>query len=600
MKKKALAFAAMACSVAMLLSACGGSNSNAASGDTAGSNIITAYNSEPQNPLIPGNTNETGGGKPVDLLFSRLVSFDKDGKASNEVAESITPNDDATQYTIKIKSGWKFTDGTPVTAESFTKAWSYVANAKNAQKCSSFFSAIAGYDDLQKDGLKGDEQLSGLKVVDDTTFTVDLNQSDSVFPIKVGYSAFAPLPESFYKDPKAFGEKPVSNGPYKLDHWDHNKEIALVKNPDYKGNEQPKNDGVTFKVYTDDSAAYRDIQAGNLDVMESVPAAFTKTFKTDKKVQAYSEAGSVIQTFTIPSSLDHFKNDEEGQLRRQAISMAINRDQLIDKVLNGHSPVYYCNWMDIASHTPEYNYTKTWHYLNIDEGQTLETMPRNPKGDVLTLIKPRQHALFWADGMPNRGTFHVNFTLDPDKENYIALYDSNGKTLIDEVTIPAGQLADRSYAREKDGSANWVVKGGGEHSYVTPSTNNMTIDKNPKIENFKKHDSIGIGMAIIAMSVVFIGLVLLYLSFKAVGNIAVRLGKKNAMKATGITDKTEAKEKNLGSHTGEETAAIAMALHEYLNDAHDVEDMILTINKVKRTYSPWSSKIYTLRQTPRR
>ena len=223
-----------------------------------------------------------------------------------------------------------------------------------------------------------------------------------------------------------------------------------------------------------------------------------------------------------------------------------------------------------------------------------------PKGDVLTLIKPRQHALFWADGMPNRGTFHVNFTLDPNKENYIALYDSNGKTLIDEVTIPAGQLADRSYAREKDGSANWVVKGEGEHSYVTPSTNNMTIDKNPKIENFKKHDSIGIGMAIIAMSVVFIGLVLLYLSFKAVGNVAVRLGKKNAMKAPGITDKTEAKEKNLGSHTGEETAAIAMALHEYLNDAHDVEDMILTINKVKRTYSPWSSKIYTLRQTPKR
>ena len=223
-----------------------------------------------------------------------------------------------------------------------------------------------------------------------------------------------------------------------------------------------------------------------------------------------------------------------------------------------------------------------------------------PKGDVLTLIKPRQHALFWADGMPNRGTFHVNFTLDPNKENYIALYDSNGKTLIDEVTIPAGQLADRSYAREKDGSANWVVKGEGEHSYVTPSTNNMTIDKNPKIENFKKHDSIGIGMAIIAMSVVFIGLVLLYLSFKAVGNVAVRLGKKNAMKATGITDKTEAKEKNLGSHTGEETAAIAMALHEYLNDAHDVEDMILPINKVKRPNAPSSSKIYTLRQTPKR
>lgn len=223
-----------------------------------------------------------------------------------------------------------------------------------------------------------------------------------------------------------------------------------------------------------------------------------------------------------------------------------------------------------------------------------------PKGDILTQIKPRQHTLFWADGMPNRGTFHVNFTLDPNKENYIALYDSNGKTLIDEVTIPAGILADQSYARQEDGSANWVIKGGGEHSYVTPSTNNMTQDKNEKIENFKKHDEDGFGMAIIAMSVVFIGLILLHVSFKIVGNIAVKLGKKNAMKAIGITDKAEAKEKNLGSHSGEEAAAIAMALHEFMNDAHDVEDMILTINKVKRTYSPWSSKIYTLRQTPKR
>ena len=223
-----------------------------------------------------------------------------------------------------------------------------------------------------------------------------------------------------------------------------------------------------------------------------------------------------------------------------------------------------------------------------------------PKGDILTQIKPRQHTLFWADGMPNRGTFHVNFTLDPNKEKYIALYDSNGKTLIDEVTIPAGILADQSYARQEDGSANWVIKGGGEHSYVTPSTNNMTQDKNEKIENFKKHDEDGFGMAIIAMSVVFIGLILLYVSFKIVGNIAVKLGKKNAMKAIGITDKAEAKEKNLGSHSGEEAAAIAMALHEFMNDAHDVEDMILTINKVKRTYSPWSSKIYTLRQTPKR
>ncbi len=333
MKKKALAFAAAACALGMLLSGCGASNDAASDGG----NIITAYNSEPQNPLIPGNTNETGGGKPIDLLFSRLISFDAKGNASNEVAESIEANADATQYTIKLKKGWKFTDGTPVTAESFTKAWSYTANAKNAQKCASFFSTIKGYDKLQDaDNLKGDEQLEGLTVVNDNEFTVDLNQSDSVFAIKVGYSGFAPLPESFYKDPKAFGEKPVGNGPYKFQSWDHDNEIVLVKNPDYKCNRTPKNDGVTFKVYTKDEAAYADIQSGSLDVMESVPASATKTFETDSTVQAYNKAGSVIQQFTIPSGLKHFEaGTEEGTLRRQAISMAINRNNICEKVLNG-------------------------------------------------------------------------------------------------------------------------------------------------------------------------------------------------------------------------------------------------------------------------
>ncbi|MEE0654596.1 MAG: ABC transporter substrate-binding protein, partial [Bifidobacterium criceti] len=334
MKKKAIAVVAGACALGMLLSGCGGSGD--ASNNASGGNIITAYNSEPQNALIPGDTNETGGGKVGQLLFANLVRYDSKGNTKMEVAESIEPNKDATQYTVKLKDGWKFTDGTPVTAESFTKSWSYTANAKNAQKCSSFFSSIKGYDDLQKDGLKGDEQLVGLKVVDDKTFTIDLNAPDSVFPVKIGYLAFAPLPESFYKDPKAFGEKPVGNGMYKLDKWDHNSQIVLTKNADYKGEEKPKNDGVTFKIYTSPDSAYADVQAGNLDVMDTVPAANTKTFEKDSSVEAYNKAGSVIQTFTRPAGMKHWETStKEGQLRRQALSMAIDREQIVSKVLNG-------------------------------------------------------------------------------------------------------------------------------------------------------------------------------------------------------------------------------------------------------------------------
>jgi len=220
-----------------------------------------------------------------------------------------------------------------------------------------------------------------------------------------------------------------------------------------------------------------------------------------------------------------------------------------------------------------------------------------PKGDVLTLVKPRQHSLFWADGEPRRGTFHTNFTLDPEKENWIGLFDS-GRNLIDQVTIPAGVLkTNQSYGRVSDAASQWEVKDGSAEKYVTPSTNNKTIDSNAKMEKFEEHDSNGIGMSISAMSVVFCGLILLFIAFKIVGKVAVNLSKRNAMKSKGI-DKHEAKE--LSQAPGEVYAAISMALHEMQDEVHDVEETVLTITRVKRSYSPWSSKIYTLRETPPR
>ncbi|WP_302562366.1 OadG family transporter subunit [Phocaeicola coprocola] len=221
-----------------------------------------------------------------------------------------------------------------------------------------------------------------------------------------------------------------------------------------------------------------------------------------------------------------------------------------------------------------------------------------PKGDVLTSIKPRQHTLFWADGNPRRGTFHTNFVLSKTNANWIGLYDS-GKKLLDQVVVPAGILAaNQSYARVGDASAEWEVKGASADKYVTPSTNNQTIESNPKMDKFEQHDPVGIGMAISAMSVVFLGLILLYICFKLIGKAAIKLRKRNAMIAHNITDKQEAKEKKLGEAPGEVIAAISMALHEAQGADHDVEETILTISRVKRSYSPWSSKIYTLRETP--
>ena len=223
-----------------------------------------------------------------------------------------------------------------------------------------------------------------------------------------------------------------------------------------------------------------------------------------------------------------------------------------------------------------------------------------PKGDVLTIVKPRQHTLFWADGQPNRGTFHTNFVLDGSTDTWVGLFDS-GRKLVDQVVVPANTLkADQSYARVSDASDEWEIKGASPDKYVTPSTNNKTQDGNPKMEKFQQHDSIGIGMAITAMSVVFSGLILLYISFRLIGKLAISLRRKNAMEAKDITCEVEAKEKKLGEAPGEVIAAISLAMHEMQNDVHDVEDTVLTITRVKRSYSPWSSKIYTLRELPKK
>lgn len=325
------AMAAVACGAMLLpLAACGGQGSASGADD----NIIKVYGCEPQNPLIPTDTNEVCGGNPETLLFSELIGFDAKGNPKNEVADSIEANDDNTVYTIKLKKGWKFTDGTEVKAENFTRAWSYGANAKNAQLGASFFAPIQGYEDLQKDGLNGDEQLSGLNIVDDYTFTVTLNAPSSVFKTMLGYSGYAPLPDSFFDDPKAFGENPVGNGAYKFVSWDHNQSIKLEKNPDYKGSFPAKNNGVWFMVYTDPEPAYSDIEAGNLDSMDTVPTSALATFQTDDQVQAINEAGNVSQSFTFASGQKHFSLDDEGRLRRAAVSMAIDRDSIIKKVSN--------------------------------------------------------------------------------------------------------------------------------------------------------------------------------------------------------------------------------------------------------------------------
>ena len=304
---------------------------------TSPNGIIRANGTEPANPLIPTATTETGGGRIVDQLFAGLVAYKKDGSIVNEVASSIT-SDDNLAWTVKLNDGWTFSDGTQVTAGSFVDAWNYGALSTNNQLNSYFFYPIAGFDDVQAEDPKV-ETMSGLKVVSDDEFTITLAQPEREFPLRLGYSAFFPLPKVAFDNFKAFGENPIGNGPYKMSKkgaWRHAKGATLVPNEHaMHGNRQPKNDGIEFKFYLSTDTAYTDVQSGNLDLLDQVPSGAFGSFRDDDSVKAYQEAGSVFESFTFPDNMAHFGRDEEGLLRRAAVSMAIDRPQITENIFRG-------------------------------------------------------------------------------------------------------------------------------------------------------------------------------------------------------------------------------------------------------------------------
>ena len=236
-------------------------------------------------------------------------------------------------------------------------------------------------------------------------------------------------------------------------------------------------------------------------------------------------------------------------------------------------------------------------YLTDDKSKAKEEYYTIPRADVNTKIPPRQHVVFWADGEPNKGTIHMSFKLKPGKTNTIYLIDSDGLTLIDSVAVPAPLKAGQTYARKEDGvkAKGWEVRDGSNEKYITPSSNNVILDKNEKIEGFRDNDTTGGFMTVMAMLVVFSSLQKKCLSFYLIGQLHAGRARKKKAVATG----KEVAPSASSLDSGEEIAAICMALHEHLN-MHDKEDFVLTINKVKRTYSPWSSKIYSLRETPKR
>jgi oligopeptide transport system substrate-binding protein len=322
--------------ITLVASACGGGGgggSQEPGGSQAGGQggEISIRSCTPQNPLIPANTNEVCGGNLLDAVDAKLVHYNADTAAPElDIAQSIETKDNQ-NFTVKLKPGYKFHDGTEVKAKNFVDAWNWNAYGPNGNLNAYFFEPMAGYNDLQcGTDSKGNadcegkpakaKEMSGLKVVDDHTFTIKTTDKVSNLPVRLGYTAFAPLPDSFFSDPKAFGEKPIGAGPFKLDSKTDT-EMVVSKFADYSGKYKPNVDKVTFRIYNDDSAAYNDRLTDDL-------------WKQELPDRNGVRASGVTATNTFSSIDDNFKD-----LRmRQALSMAIDRDLINKQIFNGIRP----------------------------------------------------------------------------------------------------------------------------------------------------------------------------------------------------------------------------------------------------------------------
>ncbi len=329
--RRLAAWTALPLAAALGLTACG-SGGDGGSGESNPNAVVRIEIAEPQH-LIPTNTAETSGSQVLSALFSPLVDFDTEHKPVEDAAESVTSTDNKV-WTIKLKDGYTFHNGEKVTSDNYINAWNYGAYGPNGQDNSYFFEKIAGFDDLQADEGQTPKAktLTGLQKVDDLTFTVTLAQPYSEFKAVLGYTAFYPLPaaawasEGVLKD--GFEDAIIGQGPFKIKGtWQHDAKVEVEKYDAFPGT-KPKVAGVEFRIYQQLTAAYADLLSDNLDVIKTIPTENLTTASADLGDRYLQSPASTFQFLAFPTFQSEFSKPEV----RKAISMAINRDEIVKSV----------------------------------------------------------------------------------------------------------------------------------------------------------------------------------------------------------------------------------------------------------------------------
>ena len=339
--KRPWKMAACAAAISLLVAGCGDGDSDDAS---TNANTVVIGIAEP-GTLLPTNIGDATTAQVLKSLFYPLVDVNAQNQIVEVAAESVRPDKTNRVWTVKLKPGFTFHNGEKVTAQNYVDAWNYGSYGPNAQNGGYFFSRIAGYAAMNPEDPDGKgpqkaprpavNKLSGLKVVNELTFTVTLSAPFAGWKTVMAYAVFYPLPKAaFAKEgviAKGFEEKVIGNGPFKMKgQWQRDDKIVVEKVADFKG-QVPKIDGITWKVYQDPVAQYADLVSNNIDVQTEIPIESLSKAAADLGDRYQTSTNSTIDFLGFPLYQPEFKNVNV----RKALSMAINREEITNQIFLG-------------------------------------------------------------------------------------------------------------------------------------------------------------------------------------------------------------------------------------------------------------------------
>lgn len=263
-------------------------------------------------------------------MYENLVTLDDDDNTVPGAAESWDYDEDTLTYTFHLRKDGVWTNGDPVTAKDFEFAWSQALNPDVASDYAYFLYFIKNAEKYFNGEVTWDEV--GVKVVDDYTLEVTMEQPTPYALFLFSFGTLAPINQRFYE---AVGADLYSteaqyfctNGPFALTEWSHNDKIVMQKNDAWHGAADVEVEEIDWKIITDANAALSSFLAGDLDMVG---------LGTGELIKQATAAGATIQSYTDGSAFYIYFNNNDQYLSnvnlRRALFNAIDAQKEIDTV----------------------------------------------------------------------------------------------------------------------------------------------------------------------------------------------------------------------------------------------------------------------------